>query len=137
MGKNVTAKPGRYSVDAFPYQREPQESFTDPEVQTTVLYWAKRLGKTEMINNLHGWVIEMLQLNILVVYPTLDSAKKWSKQFFMPMARTTKSLSDRLRKQRSRDSANTILSKEFQGGTTISPSARIPPPDFARCKPRL
>lgn len=120
MGKNVTAKPGRYSADNFPYQREPQEAFTDPEVQTTVLYWGKRLGKTEMINNLHGWVIETLQLNILVVYPTLDSAKKWSKQFFMPMVRTTQSLARLLKRQRSRDSANTILSKEFDGGTTIS-----------------
>lgn len=120
MGKNVTAKPGRYSVDAFPYQREPQEAFTDSEVQTTVLYWGKRLGKTEMINNLHGWVIEYLQLNILVVYPTLDSAKKWSKQFFMPMVRTTKALGNLLKKQRSKDSSNTILSKEFEGGTTIS-----------------
>ncbi len=120
MGKNVTAKPGRYSVDSFPYQREPQESFTDPEVQTTVLYWGKRLGKTEMINNLHGWVIAFLQLNILVVYPTLDSAKKWSKQFFMPMVRTTRTLTRLLSKQRSRDSANTILSKAFHGGTTIS-----------------
>jgi phage terminase large subunit GpA-like protein len=120
MGKNVTAKPGRYSADNFPYQREPQESFIDSQVQTTVLYWGKRLGKTEMINNLHGWVIETLQLNILVVYPTLDSAKKWSKQFFMPMVRTTQSLGRLLKKQRSRDSANTILSKEFDGGTTIS-----------------
>jgi phage terminase large subunit GpA-like protein len=120
MGKNVTAKPGRYSIATAPYQREPQESFTDPEVQTTVLYWAKRLGKTEMINNLHGWVIECLQLNILVVYPTLDSAKKWSKQFFMPMVRTTQCLTRLLKRQRSRDSANTILSKEFEGGSTIS-----------------
>lgn len=120
MGKNVTAKPGRYSVDNFPYQREPQEAFTDPEVQTTVLYWGKRLGKTEMINNLHGWVIETLQLNILVVYPTLDSAKKWSKQFFMPMVRTTQALTRLMKRQRSKDSSNTILSKEFEGGTTIS-----------------
>lgn len=120
MGKNVTAKPGRYSVDNFPYQREPQEAFIDPEVQTTVLYWGKRLGKTEMLNNLHGWVIETLQLNILVVYPTLDSAKKWSKQFFIPMVRTTQSLGRLMKRQRSKDSSNTILSKEFEGGTTIS-----------------
>ena len=120
LGKSVTAKPGWYSVATAPYQREPQESFTDPDVQTTVLYWAKRLGKTEIINNLHLWVIMFLQLNILVVYPTLDSAKKWSKQFFMPMVRTTQSLARLLTLQRSKDSSNTILSKEFKGGTTIS-----------------
>ncbi len=126
MGKNVTAKPGRYSVDFTPYQREPQEAFTDPEVQTTVLYWAKRLGKTEMINNLHGWVIELSSRNILVVYPTLDSAKKWSKQFFMPMVRTVKLLKLLVGKSKSRDSSNTILAKEYPGGTISAIGANSP-----------
>lgn len=126
MGKNVTAKPGRYSVSTAPYQREPQESFTDPEVQTTVLYWGKRLGKTEMINNLHGWVIECTPRNILVVYPTLDSSKKWSKQFFMQMVRSTKALMDRIGKNKSRDSSNTILAKEYPGGTISAIGANSP-----------
>ena len=50
MGRNVTAKPGRYQIATTPYQKEPQEAFTDPEVQTTVLYWAKRLGKALSID---------------------------------------------------------------------------------------
>jgi phage terminase large subunit GpA-like protein len=126
MGKNVTAKPGRYSVATAPYQREPQEALTDPEVQTTVLYWAKRLGKTEIINNLHGWVIEHTPRNILVVYPTLDSAKKWSKQFFMPMVRSTKSLVERLGKNKSRDASNTILAKEYPGGVISAIGSNSP-----------
>lgn len=127
MGKNVTAKPGRYRVAATPYQREPQESFTAPEVQTTVLYWASRLGKTEMMNNLEGSVIEQSPRNILVVYPTLDSAKKWSKQFFSPMVKSTPVLRGKIRDARTKDASNTILSKEFPGGNisaigTNSPS---------------
>lgn len=127
MGKNVTAKPGRYRVASTPYQKEPQEAFTDPEVQTTVLYWASRLGKTEMMNNLEGSVIEQNPRNILVVYPTLDSAKKWSKQFFTPMVKSTPVLRGKIRDARSKDASNTILSKEFPGGNisaigTNSPS---------------
>ena len=30
LGKDVTAKPGRYKTATAPYQVEPQESFTDP-----------------------------------------------------------------------------------------------------------
>src|ERR1035437_288744 len=67
LGRNVTARPGKYSLTLSPFQREPQESFTSSLVQTTVLYWAKRLGKTEMINNLHGSVIHQNPRNILVV----------------------------------------------------------------------
>ena len=37
MGKDVTARPGRYMVSTAPYQREIQESFTAPDVQVTVM----------------------------------------------------------------------------------------------------
>lgn len=126
MGKNVTARPGRYRVASTPYQREPQESFTDPEVQTTVLYWGKRLGKTEMINNLHGSQIEQNPRNILVCYPTLDSAKKWSKQFFTPLVRSTPALRDKIKDSRQKDANNTILAKEFPGGTISGIGANSP-----------
>lgn len=126
MGKNVTAKPGRYQVATAPYQREPQESFLDPEVQTTVLRWAKRTGKTEMENNLVGSTIEQNPRNILVVYPTLDSAKKWSKQFFEPMRKSTAALRRLIKDKRSRDSNNTILSKEFPGGSISAIGANSP-----------
>jgi phage terminase large subunit GpA-like protein len=126
MGKNVTAKPGRYRISSTPYQKKPQESFTDPDVQTTVLYWAKRLGKTEMLNNLHGSTIEQNPRNILVVYPTLDSAKKWSKQFFSPMVKSTPALKVRIRDARKKDANNTILSKEFPGGCVSAIGANSP-----------
>ncbi len=126
LTKAVTAKPGRYRVAFTPYQKEPQDCFTSPEVQTTVLYWAKRLGKTEMINNLHGATMEQNPRNILHVMPTLDSAKKWSKQFFMPMVRGIALLARMIGKQKSRDSSNTMLSKEFPGGTISAIGANSP-----------
>ncbi len=126
MGKNVTAKPGRYRISFTPYQREPQESFTAADVQTTVLYWGKRLGKTEMLNNLHGSVIEQDPKNILVVYPTLDSAKKWSKQFFNPMVKSTPALRNLLRETGRREASNTILAKQFPGGVISAIGANSP-----------
>jgi len=126
MSKNVTARPGRYRVSATPYQKSPQESFTDPDVQVTALYWAKRLGKTEMINNLHGSVIEQAPKNILHCMPTLDSAKKWSKQFFTPMVRSIQALRARIKEVRSKETNNTILSKEFPGGTVSAIGANSP-----------
>ena len=126
MGKNVTARPGRYRVATAPYQRKPQEAFTDPAVQTVVLYWAKRLGKTEMINNLHGSQMEQNPRNILHVLPTLDSAKKWSKQFLMPMVRSTKVLKNLIRDARKKEITNTILAKEFPGGTIAAIGANSP-----------
>lgn len=126
MGRNVTAKPGRYQVETCPFQREPQESFTHPDVQTTVLYWAKRLGKTEMINNLHGSTIEQTPRNILVVYPTLDGAKRWSKQFFEPMRKATPAIKKLIKDMSGKGSNNTILSKEYPGGTISAIGSNSP-----------
>lgn len=117
MGKDVTARPGRYSVSTTPYMKEPQEAFTALEVQVTVLYMAKRMGKTEGLMNLIGSVIDQNPRNILVAYPTIDSSKKWSKQFLTPMCRSTPCLKDKIRDSRTREANNTILSKEFPGGT--------------------
>ena len=81
---------------------------------------------TEMLNNLHGSVIEQSPRNILVVYPTLDSAKKWSKQFFEPMRKTTAAIARLIKDRRSRESHNTILSKEFPGGSISAIGANSP-----------
>ena len=127
IAKSETAKPGRYRTSTAPYQREPQESFTATEVQTTVLYWAKRLGKTVCIENLHGATMDENPRNILHVMPTLETIVKWSKQFLAPLIEGVESLSAKVMKARSRDSGNTIRSKRFPGGTisgigTNSPS---------------
>ena len=126
LGKDVTARPGRYRIASAPYQRAPQESFDDLAAQVTVLYWGKRLGKTEMINNLDGREIHQNPRNILVVYPTLDSAKKWSKQFLMPMIRSTPVLRRLVRDGKQKDSKSTILSKTFPGGSISAIGANSP-----------
>lgn len=126
LGKDVTAIPGRYSVDATPYQREPQDSFTAPDVQVTVMQWASRLGKTETMNNLEGFTIDVNPRGILVVYPTLDSAKKWSKEFFVPMVKATPRLQGKIKESRARDANNTILSKQFPGGKISAIGANSP-----------
>lgn len=126
LGRDVTAKPGRYRVANAPYQKKPQEDFTNPEVQVEVFMWASRLGKTEILNNLEGFVIDVMPMGILVFYPTLDSAKKWSKEFFAPMVRATPRLRGKIREARSRDSNNTILSKQFPGGKISAIGANSP-----------
>ena len=125
LEKGSTSKPGRYSFDSGPYQREPQESYTDRAVQTTVLQWASRTGKTETLNNLDGYIIDHDPKAILVVYPTLDSATKWRKEFFNPMVRATPRLRGKINiKARHQD--NTMLSIKFPGGHIAAIGANSP-----------
>lgn len=126
LSKEVSPITGFYRVAAAPFQREMQESFTDPDVQVTVFCMASRLGKTEVINNLIGYKVEFDPSNILFCWPTIDRAKIWSKQILAPAIRSTPALRDRFRETRSKDADNTILSKRFPGGTLSAIGSNSP-----------
>lgn len=116
LPKSVTAKPGRYRTSTAPFQKAPQESFEDPEVQITVLMWAKRLGKTEMTVNVVGATIDANPRNILIGYPTDVSGRNFSKKFFNPLVHTTDCLRGKIVETRKKNANNTLLSKDFPGG---------------------
>lgn len=126
MSGAVTAKPGMYSTDITPYAIEPGLSFDDPEVMTTVMCWASRLGKTEIVMNLEGRTIHVDPKNMLVGYPTLDAAKKWSKEFFNPMIESSHCFKGLISDPAKRDGENTILSKRFPGGRISAIGANSP-----------
>lgn len=112
----VTAKPGPYRLRLAPYQGEPQESFHDRGVQTTVLMWAKRLGKTEIFCNLIGQTVCKEPRNILVAYPTMDKARTFASDFVMPMVRSTPDLNWRIQEPKQRGAYNTVRRKAYPGG---------------------
>jgi phage terminase large subunit GpA-like protein len=122
LARGVSAKSrhgnARYSTAAAPHQRGIMEAFTDPEVQTTVMVGASQvMGKTEVFNSVLGYFMDYRPGNAIVMYPTIDSAEKYSKKKFVPMCRATPVLDKLLPNSRSRDSGNTILVKEYVGGS--------------------
>lgn len=117
----------RYSTADAPHQREPQEAFTDPAVQITVLCGASQvMGKTEMLNNAIFYHMAHRPRNIIMLRPTNESCEKYSKKKFTPSAEATPIINDLLRNKRSRDSGNTILVKEFTGGSIFFVGANSP-----------
>jgi phage terminase large subunit GpA-like protein len=122
----VTAKAGLYDVGVTPWMQEPQESFDDPTVMTTVLCLASRLGKTEGILNLIGRTIHTDPSNTLMVYPTIDSAKKWAKEFLNPMFENNHVFRGLISDPAKRDGENTMLSKRFPGGRVSGIGANSP-----------
>lgn len=110
---NNSPKPGRYSYHDFPYQKEPQDAITDESVEAIVLMWGARIGKTMCIDNAQGYFIEHDPQKQIIVYPSLDAASKWSKQFFMPMVRATPVLKNLIKDKKG---DNTMLQKWYPGG---------------------
>lgn len=107
-----------YSSADAPHQRGIQESFTDPNIQLTVFIGASQIaGKTEIILNTIGYHMDHSPSNIVVMYPTIESAEKFSKKKLAPNLEATPTLARILSPHRSRASGNTILVKDFLGGS--------------------
>lgn len=132
LGKGTSAKamegPERYRTADAPHQRKPQESVTDPKVQATVLVMASQIGgKTEIFNNVLGYHMAHAPRSAVVMYPHVEAAEKYSKSKFTPMVEATPCLARLIKSARTRDSGNTILAKEFHGGSVYFVGANSPP----------
>lgn len=111
------AEPGPYRVERTPYARGVMRalSVSDPCRQVVVV-GASQMLKTQVALNWLGSCIHQAPANILVLLPTQGLAKRASARISKAIA-AVGVLENRVAKPRSRDSANTIDTKEFDGGT--------------------
>ena len=120
LGSKSSAEPGAWRTDRAPYAREPMDSLSvyDP-TEIVVMMWGAQTGKTETGNNWIGYIAHHAPGPMMAVQPTVDMAKRLSKQRLADMIEQTPALRERIAESRSRDSGNTLLSKEFPGGVLI------------------
>lgn len=101
----------------LPYQREIMDAFTDRKVEEITLMKSARVGGTKIIDFAIAYRIHQNPRSMLVVQPTLGTAKRFSKIELKPMFRDTPVLHGKISKEKSRDAGNTILEKDYIGGT--------------------
>ena len=70
-------------------------------------------------NNWFGYILHHVPAPVLAVQPTVELAKRFSRQRIDPLLEETPALRERVAPSRSRDSGNTMLSKEFPGGILV------------------
>jgi phage terminase large subunit GpA-like protein len=112
-----SSEPGPYSAARTPYAREPMDclSQTSP-VEEVVLMWGAQTSKTTVGSNWLGYLVDTNPGPVMIVQPTIDLAKRYSRQRLAPMIEESPVLRRKVRENRSRDDANTTLLKEFAGG---------------------
>lgn len=120
------SNPGKYSTSFTPYAVEWMDSVNDPTATGTVLMVASQLGKTEALNNVVGYFIDIEPAPMLMVQPTIDLGESWSKERLAPMIRDTPALQSKVSDVRSRDSGNTLLHKIYPGGNIAIAGANAP-----------
>lgn len=115
-----SAEPGRWRTSRTPYLAEIMECLSPSSpVRRVVFMKAAQLGGTECGKNWIGYTVHRAPASMLIVEPTVDVAKKLSKQKIQPMFDTVKVLRGKVKEARSRDSGNTILAKEYTGGMLV------------------
>lgn len=112
-----SAEPGPYRVGRTPYAREPQDCLSplSPVVEV-VLMWGAQTSKTTVMLNCIGSAMDLNPGPVMVVWPTINVAKRNSRQRIAPMIDESAVLKRKVRENRSRDEANTTLLKEYAGG---------------------
>ena len=120
LSQKASAEPGRWRTDRTPYLREIMDELSPHSpIQRVVFMAGAQVGKTETGNNWTGYVIDMAPGPMMLVQPTVDTAKRLSKQRLAPMIEETPRLKARIADSRSRDSGNTMMVKEFPGGVMV------------------
>ena len=116
----ASAEPGPWRTSRTPYLKEIMDSLSvsDP-TEMVVLMKGAQVGGTECGNNWLGYTIQHSPGPMLFVQPTVEMAKRTSRQRIGPMIEDCPALNERVLPARSRDSGNTVLSKEYPGGLLV------------------
>lgn len=126
LSPEASAEPGPWRTDRAPYLREIQDVLGDPDTEKMVWVAASQVAKTEVLNNFVGRSIDLDPSPMLVVQPSLDMARVWSKDRLAPMLRDCKRLRGKIAEAKSRDSGNTTLHKAYPGGRLAIIGANSP-----------
>lgn len=120
LSGKASSEPGPWRTDRTPYLRQIMDDLSArSSVQEVVVMFAAQLGKSESGMNWLGYIIDNEPGPVMVVQPTTDMAKRFSRQRIAPMLEETPALRRKVRENRSRDDANTTLMKDFAGGVLV------------------
>lgn len=120
LSQKAAAEPGRWRTSRTPYLKEIMDCLSPSSpVERVVFMKGTQIGATETGGNWIGYVISHAPGPMLIVMPTVDTAKRWSKQRLAPMIDEMPILRAKVAPSRERDSGNTLQMKEFVGGFLI------------------
>lgn len=121
-----SAEPGRWHTDHAPYQRAIMDAFTDPRVGKIVVQSSSQVGKSEILLNVIGYIIDEDPGMVLHVQPSVELGEDFSKERIAPMIADCPTLRAKVSEEKSRDSSNTIAKKKFPGGYLAIVGANAP-----------
>lgn len=124
LSQKAASEPGPWRTARTPYLQAIMDALSaSSSVQRIVFMKGAQIGATESGLNWIGYVIHQAPGPMLSVQPTVDMAKRYSKQRIAPMIEESESLRGLVKEARERDSGNTVQAKDFPGGVLVMTGA--------------
>ncbi|BCO30099.1 terminase [Thiohalobacter sp. COW1] len=124
LSSKSASEPGRWSTRRTPYLKAIMDCLSPASPAERVVFMkGAQVGGTECGNNWIGFCIHLAPGPMMAVSPTVEMAKRNSKQRIDPLIEESPALSERISPSRSRDAGNTVLAKEFRGGVLVMTGA--------------
>lgn len=124
LSAESSAESGRWRT--LPYQRGIMDAITDPRYEHITVMKSARVGYSKILNHTVAYHIHQDPAPIMLVQPTIEDAQGYSKEEIAPMLRDTPCLAGLVSEAKAKDGANTILQKQFPGGTLSLVGANSP-----------
>ena len=117
LGQTYAAEPGKWRTSRTPYLKEIMDAFSpSSRCEFVTIMKGAQLGFTEALTNMIGYIIHRAPGPVMMVQPTQNLAKRYSKQRLATMIQDMPVLRGLVADPRARDSGNTTTSKAFDGG---------------------
>lgn len=118
LSSESSAEPGPWRNDRTPFLTEIMDELSEHSPTEKVVFMkCSQIGGTEVGINLVGYVIDHAPGPMLVVQPTLELSRLFSKQRLESMFNGNIKLRVKVGHSKSKDKNDTILHKDFPGGT--------------------
>ena len=113
-------EPGPWRTARTPYLKAIMDDLSPASrVSQVVMMKGAQTGGTECGNNWIGFSIHLAPGPMMAVMPTVDMARRNSKQRITPLIEDSTVLKGLVRSTRAKDASNTIMQKEFPGGLLV------------------
>jgi phage terminase large subunit GpA-like protein len=124
LSRVSAGEPGRWRTSRTPFLREIMDCLSPSSPFSRVVFVKPaQIGGSEVLLNFLGYIIHYAPGPTMMVQPTVELAKRFSRQRIASLIETSPTLARRVSDPRERDSGNTILAKEFPGGVLVATGA--------------
>lgn len=127
LTSDASAVPGRWDTNKTPYLREIMDCLSPSSPVTDIVFMkGSQIGGSECAINMVAYIMAQSPGPALLVQPTVDMAKDFSKRRIEPMIEACPAVKAKVSPDKERDKNSTILQKAFKGGTLRITGANSP-----------